>query len=371
MKRRWYLLPVLAVAAALIGLGIAGSGLIPIDARSGHWAATNWLLHFVMRRSVKVQSRHIETPALDSPAMLRLGAVTYHVSCVACHGAPGSPPALAMSQMTPAAPELTKDVDKWQAHHLFWIIRNGIKYTAMPAWPATQDDEAIWAVVAFLQRLSSLDAATYRALIDEDDTQANGAGPVPGPATVSLRTCHQCHGADGGGRDGTAPVLAAQSESYLLASLNAYAEGQRHSGVMQPLAHALDARSRVEMSRYYARLPAIAVRGAETSLTARGAAIAQRGLPQRGVPACEACHVDDADRRAALFPRLDGQNADYLLLQLRRFHNGTRGGTAAENLMRAAVRTLDDQDARALAAYYATRGAQPEVVSPGEARSGP
>jgi mono/diheme cytochrome c family protein len=46
---------------------------------------------------------------------------------------------------------------------MFLIVKDGIKMTGMPAWGSTHSDSAIWAIVAFLQRLQTLTPETYKA----------------------------------------------------------------------------------------------------------------------------------------------------------------------------------------------------------------
>jgi mono/diheme cytochrome c family protein len=47
----------------------------------------------------------------------------------------------------------------------FWIIKHGVKMTAMPAWGRTHSDDLIWDMVSFVRKLPSLSAEQYRALV--------------------------------------------------------------------------------------------------------------------------------------------------------------------------------------------------------------
>src|SRR3546814_18006127 len=69
-----------------------------------------------------------------------------------------------MSQgLYPQAPILFKGSDR-SASEQFWIIKHGIKMTAMPAWGKTHDDRLIWDMVAFIRQLPSLSPAQYQAM---------------------------------------------------------------------------------------------------------------------------------------------------------------------------------------------------------------
>src|SRR5690606_31255889 len=96
----------------------------------------------------------------------------------------------------------------------------------------------------------------------------------------------------------------------------------------------------------------------------RGRLIARSGLPQSGVPACLACHGQDA---AGLFPRLAGQHAPYLVSQLRAFRSGSHGRTAAGDIMEVIAAPLTDAQIGDAAAYFSsleTRALRADAAAP-------
>jgi Cytochrome C oxidase, cbb3-type, subunit III len=66
--------------------------------------------------------------------------------------------------MTPPPPYLPPRIPKWEPNELFYIVKHGIKFTGMPAWPALDRDDEVWAMVAFLRQFPKLDADEYRRL---------------------------------------------------------------------------------------------------------------------------------------------------------------------------------------------------------------
>ena len=83
----------------------AWSGLYNVAATRGHWAVTDWFLHFAMRNSVKTQSMSVgEPPPLDDMAMIRLGLGHYQGGCAPCHGAPGYGGSPVTEGMLPVSP---------------------------------------------------------------------------------------------------------------------------------------------------------------------------------------------------------------------------------------------------------------------------
>ena len=378
----------LLLAAAVFGLAgllFVSAGLMPVAASQGHWPITQVLLHFVMRRSVQTHALGVKPPPaedqlLDTEAMVLKGAGHYAEGCLPCHGAPGHPRAEVVLHSVPEPPYLPPMVDDWNDRELFWIVKHGIKYTAMPAWPSQRRDDEAWAMVAFLRRLPQLGPAEFRQLAYGEEAEVPDIGPTRSSTEPqALANCARCHRRDGKGRgDGAFPPLAGQSEAYLLASLQAYARGDRHSGVMQPVAAALDAHEMRGVAEYYATVEAVgsgSARGTDVGderaagdgapvadnedegtrvAIARGERLAHEGAAARRVASCVECHGPGTAPRNALYPRLAGQPAAYIELQLSLFKHGDRGGTAYAGIMATVAERLQPDDIRDLALYYAS-----------------
>src|SRR5690606_20234340 len=113
VRRRALRLAALAALAAALAFGVAASGIVPIKASSRHWPATDWLLHFAMRRSVATHTLFTEVPPLDDPARVLRGAGHYEGGCAPCHGAPGRPLPVVPQRMTPHPPALAERIPDW------------------------------------------------------------------------------------------------------------------------------------------------------------------------------------------------------------------------------------------------------------------
>jgi cytochrome c553 len=124
--------------------------------------------------------------------------------------------------------------------------------------------------------------------------------------------------------------------------------------VMQPISVALDGPQIAELARHFAALPRAPARaGQDAAAVERGRVLAERGVPQAKVPVCRQCH-DRARDTNPLYPRLEGQWAEYLVLQLELFATGTRGGTEWAHLMDRAIHRLEPGQMRDVAAFYAS-----------------
>ena len=63
-----------------------------------------------------------------------------------------------------ATPGFGADADDMKPAELFWVTKNGIRFTGMPAGGPSRSDQEIWALVAFMLTLPKLSAADYDAL---------------------------------------------------------------------------------------------------------------------------------------------------------------------------------------------------------------
>ena len=151
----------------MLGLLFVWSGVYSVAASRGHWKATEWFLTFAMRNSVKTHALGIEVPPLDNADLVALGAAHFHGGCAYCHGAPGIPTSPIAMAMLPPPPDLATDMRPWRDRELFWIIKNGIKMTGMPAFGVTHSDEELWAIVAFMKKMGDLSPEEYQRMVVE------------------------------------------------------------------------------------------------------------------------------------------------------------------------------------------------------------
>ena len=347
----------MAGTAALMGgaFVFAWSGLYDIAASGGHWKIVERFLEFGMRNSVKTNAAGIEVPQLDNPDLIRLGAGHFHRGCAFCHGAPGMPVNPIAKQMLPSPPDLSVSMRPWRERELFWIVKHGFKYTGMPGWVALEREDEIWAVVAFLERLPTLDAQGYRDLaLGEVRVKPRSGSELAtsesNPEAVSA--CARCHGGEGERpMSNLVPVLHGQPADYLFSALKAYAEGKRRSGIMQPLAADLRDEDMRNLADYYAGLPLPQEepRPADSALIESGRKLALEGLPEADIPPCMTCHGTPG----GTYPHLAGQHAAYLAGQLRLWKAGHVPQTDIAALMAAVGQRLSDDQINAVSAYFA------------------
>jgi len=100
---------------------------------------------------------------LTDTVMIVSGFKHYNEMCSICHGAPGLKTNEMVEGLYPKPPELYKHADEDDAQEFFWIIKNGIKMTSMPAFKPTHNDEELWAITAFItHKLPKMTPDEYR-----------------------------------------------------------------------------------------------------------------------------------------------------------------------------------------------------------------
>ncbi len=149
------------ILAAVAGVYFLG-GFYSVAATAEEPAIVQWAL-------VKVRTASINRHAKDTPpgnvgdaSTVQAGARIFaEQGCVNCHGAPGVGWAKFSEGLRPYPPNLKDLVDARAPARLFWVIKNGINMTGMPAFNEVKDDD-LWKIVAFLKKLPTVSEADYK-----------------------------------------------------------------------------------------------------------------------------------------------------------------------------------------------------------------
>ena len=153
---------VIAVFSACIGI-LVYSGAYNVGADDHHTKPVFKILETLRDRSVKIHARNIVAPKLDDEKLILKGAGQYAAMCTGCHLTPGKKDSEIRHGLYPLPPNLTQV--RINPKEAFWIIKHGIKMSAMPAWGGSHDDDTIWSMVAFLQKLPDLTPEQYKGIV--------------------------------------------------------------------------------------------------------------------------------------------------------------------------------------------------------------
>jgi mono/diheme cytochrome c family protein len=160
-----HVLVTVAVIVVLVALGAAGvlfSGLFNVAATVADSPALRWMFVTVREGSIKFHARDIQAPPVADAEHLANGFKIYREDCVMCHTPVGRKPGPMALGFNPKAPSFEEN--DMTVAQLFWVAKNGIRFTAMPAWGPSRSDEDLWDAVGFVMTLPKMSAADYDAL---------------------------------------------------------------------------------------------------------------------------------------------------------------------------------------------------------------
>ena len=104
---------------------------------------------------VHKESREGIPPApADRQTGTREGDKLYRLECATCHGLRGYDLTDAGQGMYPRAADLTsRDSQAYSDQEIFWIVKNGVRMSGMPAFGKVESDEHIWDLVFYFRTL--------------------------------------------------------------------------------------------------------------------------------------------------------------------------------------------------------------------------
>lgn len=201
MTTRGWLLRALLLLFAVVAAGCAfvWFGVYNVGADDPHTRPMLVLMQTLRGRSIHVRSQALTPPDLDDPSLVLKGAGHYAAMCTGCHLAPGMHDSEIRPGLYPMPPNLSQQrVDPRDA---FWVIKHGVKMSAMPAWGLTHDDATIWSMVAFVQQLPRLTPAQYRDIVarappDDDMDEAAHNDAMPGMSMPGMSMHEHAPAAD-------------------------------------------------------------------------------------------------------------------------------------------------------------------------------
>jgi cytochrome c553 len=157
------------IIAAVLAVGMVGavlfieSGFYNIGADDHHTKVVLALIEQLRDRSIGVRARTIDLHYVGDPERVAAGAQRYAALCVGCHLAPGVTKSEIRPGLYPHPPNLAQE-DLRDGRRAFWVVKHGIKMSAMPSWGKTLDDEAIWDVISFVRKMPDMTPETYQHL---------------------------------------------------------------------------------------------------------------------------------------------------------------------------------------------------------------
>ena len=152
--------------------------------------------------------------------------------------------------------------------------------------------------------------------------------------------CANCHGDGGNSLKPDIPNLAGQNPTYLINQMHQFASGKRRYAFMEGMIKAMNNDEKISAVLFYAAQKVTLKPATNVALAAKGKDYFSK--------VCWRCHAENG-RGNEVFPRIAGQQSDFMRTTLKRYRTGT--GTRVDPLMAANTKTMTDGDIDAVVAY--------------------
>lgn len=154
-----------AAAASVAGIMLVYFGVFNVSTLWSDPAPVYALFTVVRIRSIERRAGTVQIPKninLQDPALIKSGFDIYVRSCMMCHGGPGLKSTNFVREgLYPKPPHFSHRSNlQMDPQELFWVIKNGIRMTGMPAWGPSKNDGQLWALVAYVNNFPYDDQAS-------------------------------------------------------------------------------------------------------------------------------------------------------------------------------------------------------------------
>ncbi|HEU4458017.1 MAG TPA: cytochrome c4 [Methylibium sp.] len=214
-------------------------------------------------------------------------------------------------------------------------------------------------------------AGAGRAASAQQPAPDNPAAGVQDTMAQRMQACVVCHGKEGRATNaGYFPRIAGKPAGYLHNQLRNFKEGRRRHAAMHHLVQHMSDDYMREIAQYFAALDLPYPPAQPAALTPARIGLAQRlirdGAPERGIPACAACHGETMAGKLPAMPGLLTLPGDYLIAQFGAWRTGQRRAHEPDCMGEVARRLTPDEItavARWLSAQTLPLGTEPEPAS--------
>jgi len=308
------------------------------------------------------------TGVVDDAALAAKGAKIYkskETNCIGCHGAdantplrPDHFPKLAGQNKTYIITQM-KDIRNGVRNNGQTIVMTGITHglsnediEALAEWLASLKGPSVRVVEVAVEEIPVKSevpvAVTPEVVMPSAEVMA-----MEGATVYKNKGCFACHGADGSSSQPFSPKLAGQGKAYTVAQLKDMKNGARDNSntvVMKGIMESVTEAEIEAIALWLSYLPGdVGVTG-DATLAAKGAELYKSKDTN-----CIGCHGADANTplRPDHFPKLAGQDKDYIITQMTDIRDGVRnnGDTI---VMTGITQGLSNENITALAEWLAS-----------------
>ena len=154
------------VVALATGYAVVTTGTVPASAVSGPIWGEDWVAGTDLDAVLAKEAPKGPNPVPLTDVNLITGIDLFAQHCAICHGTAkgdASESSIARGEY-PHPPQLASEaVEDDPEGYTFWKVKNGIRWTGMPAWGKTLSDEQIWTLALFLKHMGKVPPAAEQA----------------------------------------------------------------------------------------------------------------------------------------------------------------------------------------------------------------
>ncbi|MBV9086182.1 MAG: cytochrome c [Acidobacteriaceae bacterium] len=147
------------VVGALVAFFYTRDGHMPVNADVSPGKVETYLATRAFDASVERHAPKMNNPVQPTDENLKRGLAIYSMNCAVCHGTPGKDTKTVGMASYPPAPQFNEDPPDMPDFQNYWIIKHGVRYTAMPSWGKMLSDDDMWTLATFLSRYKDLPPA--------------------------------------------------------------------------------------------------------------------------------------------------------------------------------------------------------------------
>src|SRR5262245_11030065 len=156
----WFVLGVLFCAViALLTASVVLRNANGFSAREQPTMVETWVARWARSAALLSGARARANPAPNTQDVIADGRAHWADHCATCHANDGSGDTFMGRHTYPPAPDMRLDATQRMTDgELFYIIQNGVRLTAMPAWGGGSEQDALdsWKLVRFIRHLPNL-----------------------------------------------------------------------------------------------------------------------------------------------------------------------------------------------------------------------
>lgn len=146
------------IALAYIASGMASTRA---DVETPAWETA--IMQPAVRAAVKRDAANLSAPGEATEDSVIAGGKLYVMGCMGCHGAPGKPLAEDHANYPPV-PQLPHVGTQYSEPQIYWIIKHGVRLTAMSAYGSFYTEDQLWSLAAFIRHIDKLTPAELQSI---------------------------------------------------------------------------------------------------------------------------------------------------------------------------------------------------------------